>query len=182
MPRDRELPRGLSVPQVMRLVATHPWRYLLSRWNYKSAVISSLVRAHLFFVVNLASGPEAAVAAMVTEFVFRFMTAGVYGSLTQAFRHATPERAATLAAMVLLPTVGHSLEFIVHFLRGTPNLVESIAASAAFTALSTAFNLFAMRRGAFIIGEGSVSLWSDLIRVPALFTAFLLSWRSRPFI
>lgn len=179
---ETEIPHGLSALAVIRLVMRHPWQYLLRRWNYKSAVMSSLIRAQLFFVVNLAAGPEAAVAAMLTEFVFRFTMAGVYGALTQAFRHVQPERIATLVAMILLPTVGHSLEFVVHLMRGTPHLAVSIAASVALTAVSTAFNLYAMRRGAFITGEGSGTLWSDLIRVPALMAAFLLSWRSRPFI
>jgi hypothetical protein len=84
--------------------------------------------------------------------------------------------------MVLLPLVAHSVELGVHWLRGTPNLAASIGASIAFTAVSTAFNLFAMRRGALIIGSGSEPLWRDLARMPSLLTAFLLSWRSKRFI
>jgi hypothetical protein len=177
-----EIPAGLSVGQVLTLLARHPWRFVGSRWNYKSAVISSLVRAQIFFLTNLAAGPEAAVAAMIAEFVFRFATAGMYGALTQSFRHVRPERSATIAVMVLLPLVGHSLELGVHWLRGTPRLGASITASVAFTVLSTAFNLFAMRRGALIVGAGSRSLADDLARMPALLAAFFLSWRSRPFI
>lgn len=182
VPRDVEVPRGLTPGEVVRLLARHPWRYVGRRWNYKSAVMSSLVRAQIFLLVNLSAGLEAAVAAMLAEFVFRFITAGLYGALTQAFRHVEPARAATVTVMVLLPLVGHSLELGVHWWRGTPELAASITASVAFTALSTAFNLFAMRRGALIIGEGSRSLWHDLARMPALIAAFLITWRSRPFI
>lgn len=182
MRREIEVPPGLRPSQVLRLLLRHPWRYVGRRWNYKSAVISSLVRAQIFFLVNLAAGLEPAVAAMLAELVFRFMTAGVYGALTQAFRSAEPQRAATLTVMVLLPLVGHSLELGVHWWRGTPELAASITASIAFTALSTAFNLFAMRRGALIIGEGSRSLGHDLARMPSLLGAFVLTWRSRPFI
>jgi hypothetical protein len=162
------------------LIARHPWRYVGSRWNYKSAVMSSSFRAVLFFVANLSAGPSAAVGAMMAEFAFRFATAGYYGALTQAFRRVRSERAATMAVMVLLPLIGHTVELSVHWWRGTPNLEESILASVGFTVISTAFNLFAMRRGALITGEGSSSLADDLARMPALFTAFLLSWRSRP--
>ena len=179
---NSEIPAGLSAAHVLVLLARHPWRYVGRRWNYKSAVMSSLVRAPIFFLANLSAGPDAAVAAMQVEFVFRFMTAGLYGALTQAFRQVEPPSAATLTVMLLLPLVGHSLELGVHWWRGTPELAASIAASVAFTALSTAFNLFAMRRGALIIGEGSRSLWHDLARMPALLAAFLLTWRSRPFI
>jgi hypothetical protein len=176
------VPRGLTAGAVLRLVARHPWRYVFSRWNYKAAITSALFRAQIFFAVNAAAGLDAAVAAMMAEFVYRLVTAGVYGALTQAFRHVEPERTATVTVMLLLPCVGHSTELALHWWRGTPNLAASIGASIAFTALSTAFNLFAMRQGALVIGEGSRSLAHDLARMPALFAAFLLSWRSRPFI
>lgn len=182
MPRDAELPRGLTASRVLRLLLRHPWRYVGRRWNYKSAVMSSLVRAQLFFLVNLSAGPDAAIAAMLVELVVRFVTAGWYGALTQAFRFVEPGRAAMIVAMVVLPLISHSLELAVHWWRATPELAASISASVGLTALSTAFNLFAMRRGALVIGEGSRSLRHDLARMPALVAAFLLTWRSRPFI
>ena len=182
MPPDREIPAGVSAFEAVALIATHPWRYVGSRWNYKSAVMSSLIRASLFFAMNLSAGLMAAVAAMGVEFFFRFLTAGFYGALTQAFRRVQPERAATIAVMIALPLIGHSLEFGVHWTRGTPRLGESLAASVLLTAVSTAFNLFAMRRGVLIVGEGSRSLVNDLLTMPTVMAAFLLSWRSRPFI
>jgi hypothetical protein len=174
------MPPGLSPARVLWLLVRHPWQYVVRRWNYKSAVMSSVFRAQIFFIANLSAGPDAALSAMGAEFVFRFATAGLYGALTQAFRAVEPARAGTLAVMVLLPVVGHSLELGVHWMRGTPKLEASIAASVAFTVLSTAFNLFAMRRGALVVGDGSRSLWHDLAQMPALLTAFILSWRSRP--
>jgi len=72
-----------------------------------------------------------------------------------------------------LPAWAHSLEFMVHWLRGTVLLRESIAASIAFSIVSTAFNLFAMRRGALIVGPGSRSIWSDLMETPRLIVAFV---------
>lgn len=179
---ELEVPAGFSVVGVLKAVARHPWRYVARRWNYKSAAMSSLFRAVLFFAVNLSAGLTAALGAMTAEFVFRFATAGFYGALTQAFRRAEPERAATVAVMVLLPLVGHGLELALHWSRGTPRLAESILASVALTAFSTAFNIFAMRRGALIVGAGSRPLSQDLLHMPALFASFLLSWRSRPFI
>lgn len=179
LPLDDEVPRGLRVGQVLMLIARHPWRYVLRRWNYKSAVTSSTFRAQIFLAANLGAGLDAAVGAMLAEFCYRFISAGVFGSLTQAFRHVEPPRRAMCAAMIVLPLVGHSSELLVHWMRGTPNLAVSIAASAAFTALSTSFNLFAMRRGALVTGEGSHPLWRDLADMPGLLGAYLLSWRSR---
>jgi hypothetical protein len=76
---------------------------------------------------------------------------------------------------VLLPCVSHSLEFLVHWLRHTPKLGLSITTSVAFTAISTAFNLYAMQRGALIVGHGSRPLQEDLKRVPGLIAEFLLA-------
>jgi hypothetical protein len=110
---------------------------------------------------------------MLAEFIFRSVTSGFYGSITQAFRRAEPHWLAALTAMVLLPVVSHSLEFLVHWLRGTPELGRSMAASVAFTALSTLFNLYAMRRGVLLVGEDRMSIWHDLKAMPRLLLGFI---------
>jgi hypothetical protein len=74
----------LTVRQAFLLLLRHPYKYLLQRWNWKSAVLSSLLRASLFFVTNLVAGLPAAIAAMKTELVFREITSGFYGALTEA--------------------------------------------------------------------------------------------------
>jgi hypothetical protein len=164
----------LSVGQALRWIVLHPWQALGRRWNYKAAVLSSVSRASLFFAANVSVGFEAAVSAMMTELAFRFVTSGFYGAMTQAFRRVEPARAGTLAAMVLLPLVAHSLEFLVHWWRGTAALATSITASVAFTAVSTAFNLFAMRHGALVVGRGCRSLVADLSAMPGLLTLFVV--------
>jgi len=166
---------GEPVGAVLVALVREPRVRILRRWNWKSAVLSSGFRAVLFFFTNLAAGLDAATAAMLTELVFRGATAGFYGALTQAFRRAEPRWLATLTAMVLLPATTHSIEFVVHWLRGTERLAASLIVSCAFTALSTVFNLFAMRRGALIVGEGQSSLWTDLTRVPGLIVAFVVA-------
>jgi hypothetical protein len=112
---------------------------------------------------------------MLAEFTYRAITAGFYGALTQAFREARPVWKANLAVMVLLPIVSHSLEISIHLARGTPRLLRSVIASVCFTAISTLFNLYAMRCGALTVGEGSGSVGDDLRRVPQLIAGFLLS-------
>ncbi|MBV8514431.1 MAG: hypothetical protein JO260_03935 [Acidobacteria bacterium] len=151
-----------------------PVQRLVYRWNWKSAVLSSLLRATLFFATNLTAGLPAAFAAMRTELVFRAVTSGFYGALTENFRGAEPPWAAAITVMILLPIANHSLEFVVHWLRGTRNLASSIVASVVLTAFSTLFNLFVMRRGALIVGEGRRSLASDLAQMPRLVGAFCL--------
>ena len=41
----------------------------------------------------------------------------------------------TATVIVLLPCLNHSLEFIVHWMRGSPNLAASMASSVVFTVL-----------------------------------------------
>ncbi len=164
-----------TVGGVLRWVAHHPWEALAERWNYKAAVLSAVVRAALFYTVNAAAGPEAAASAMTVEFTFRFATSGFYGALTQAFRHVEPARHGTLAALVLLPLVSHSMELLVHWLNGTARLGASLAVSVSFTALSTAFNLFAMRAGTLVVGEGQRSLAADLASMPRVVALFAVA-------
>ena len=153
-------------------------------WNYKSAIVSALVpRADLLRHEPAVRPRCGARRRRWAELLFRFVASGFYGALTQSFRRIEPPLAGTLAALVLLPALGHSAaNSSCTGWRGTPQLGASITASVAFTCVSTTFNLFAMRRGALITGDDSRPLWHDLARMPALVTAFLLSWRSRPFI
>jgi hypothetical protein len=164
-----------SIAEGMLRLVWNPRELLLDRWNWKSAVFSSIFRANLFLATNLTAGRQAAVLAAASEFLFRFLTSGFYGALTQSFRGAEPPWAGALAVTLLLPTVSHSMELMVHWLRGTPNLRASIIASVCFTGLSTAFNWFAMRRGALVVGQGQSSIWRDLARMPRLIAEFTVA-------
>jgi hypothetical protein len=162
-----------TVAAVLEDLLRDPARHLLSKWNWKSAALSSVLRAAIFFSTNLVAGWHAALGAMGAELALRSVTSGFYGAVTEAFASVQPAWAAMAATMLLLPFVAHSLEFLVHSLRHTPKLGVSVAASVTFTALSTAFNLYAMQRGALIVGHGSRPLREDLGRIPALLLAFL---------
>lgn len=165
--------RRSTVSQVFLLLLRDPVKHLLQRWNWKSAVLSSLMRASLFFATNLAAGLPAAIAAMKTELIFRGITSGFYGALTEAFREAEPPWEAAMTVMLLLPVANHSVEFLVHWLRGTQKLLPSILASMVLTAVSTLFNFYVMRRGALIVGSGRHSLGKDLLRLPRLALDFV---------
>ncbi len=167
---------GPSVAQVVVVLLRHPVRELVRKWNHKSAITSSLVRAALFLAVNLSAGAEAAMAASATEFALRFATSGFYGALTQAFGQVRPARNGTIAAMLCLPVLGHGLELILHTWRGTPNLGASIVASMVLTALSTSFHVYAMRRGVMVVGVGHARpLVEDLRQLPGLLKDFVVA-------
>jgi hypothetical protein len=156
----------------------HPVQFLLHRWNWKAALLSSLLRASLFFATNLSAGLPAALAALKTELVFRGITSGFYGAVTESFRDVSPAWEAAVAVMVLLPLANHSLELLVHWLRGTHNLFSSILASVVLTAVSTLFNFYIMRRGTLIVGSGRNSLAADLLSLPRLALDFV-TWIPR---
>lgn len=159
--------------QVLARLFTHPSEYLIRRWNWKAALFSSTLRAFIFFFSNVTAGWRAATGAMLAEFLYRAVTAGFYGAITQAFREAEPPWLAMLVATIFLPIFSHSLELCVHFLRGTPKLFASIVASAIFTVLSTLFMLYAMRRGSFVVGADARSLSHDCKQIPRILGGFL---------
>jgi hypothetical protein len=178
-PAEEELTVSkLQAPTVRAVfggILRHPVRYLIRRWNWKSAVLSSLLRATIFFFTNLIAGWHAALGAMLAELAFRSVTSGFYGAITESFSWARPAWAATAVAMVALPFLAHSMEFVVHWVRGTPNLGLSIGTSVIFTALSTAFNLYAMRRGILVTSRDGKSFRHDLSQIPPLLLAFILA-------
>jgi hypothetical protein len=101
---SHEEPR-VSVKDVFVRLARQPAKYLFPRWNWKSALLSSILRASLFFATNLSAGFPAAMAALKTELVFRAVTSGFYGALTEAFREAEPPWSAALAIVLLQTTM-----------------------------------------------------------------------------
>jgi hypothetical protein len=168
-------PAGPGVREAIADVVRHPIRHLGRRWNWKAAILSAGSRGVLFFVVNLPAGRSAATAALATEVAYRAATSGFHAALTQAIGRAEPAWAATLAAMAVLPLVGHGGEFLVHWWRGTPRLGQSVVASVAFTMVSTAFHVFAMRRGVLVVDDRRRPFLDDLRRLPGLVLDFVLA-------
>lgn len=136
--------------------------------------MSGLIRAAIFFGANLSAGTREAVGAMLTEFVWRFALSGFYGAFMQRMRFGTPPWLANLVLGLGLAVLNHSLEFAIHYARGTPKLKASIIASVCFTAISMLFNLYAMRQGAMVTGAGGASLGQDLLRMPRILAGFIL--------
>ncbi len=167
-------PEGVPLLPVLRWACAHPVELFIRRWNWKSAMFSALMRGGIFFTVNLKAGWRAAVGAMLVEFAWRTATSGGWGAVTQMLRKVKPDWQAVLGAMLVVPAVSHSIEFTIHYTRGTPVLARSILTSICFTQISNLFNLYAMRKGALIVGAEARPLSEDMKRVPALIGGFLL--------
>jgi len=167
-------PRGrLAVNRVLICLTINPYRHLIRRWNWKSACLSACSRGILIFMANLSAGGPSAVSAMFAEACYRALTSGFYSALIQAFRFAQPVWAASAVPMILVPVIADSCELAMHGLRGTQRLGATVMSSLIFTAVSTLFELFAMRQGAFVMGQDSKPLKEDLKRIPALTSDFL---------
>ena len=172
-------PRRLSRPTVgavLRDLKERPGHYLIARWHWKSALVSAVIRGVVFFAATVRSGLDAAMAAFAIEFVFRAVASGVFSSVTQAFRRATPDWAATLVVVAGLPAIAHVLEYGVHWIGGTAQLGRAMAASVGFTVVSAAFTLYVMRRGALLVGdEDDRPFRQDLAAMPRLVGAFTIA-------
>ncbi len=173
----------MTLASALLCLVQHPVERLIHRWNWKAAFFSSLIRGIIFLLANLRAGWRAAVGAMLAEWIYRAITSGFYGAITQVLGEAEPEWQGALAAMVLLPLSSHTLEFLIHWLRHTPNLKTSLIASMSFTVVSTLFNFYAMRRGTMVVGKGAASLGQDMRSMPRVIAGFLAwgplwAWRS----
>lgn len=146
-------------------------------WNWKSALVSAIGRAPIFFIANLPAGRSAAVAAFATEFVYRVVAAGFYGALTAFFARRKSKRLATALALVVLPALAHGVEYVVHLLAGTPHIAPAIVASVGVSMLTTRFSLFVMRRGLFV--AGGQSFGADVCELGRLLLRGLASLKPR---
>ena len=79
--RDEEI----SVLDVFRSLVQHPAQ-LITRWNWKAALLGALLRASFYFTVYKASKESWSVTltAVLVEFSFRFFTSGISGALVQS--------------------------------------------------------------------------------------------------
>lgn len=181
------------VAEVLARLVRHPVDLLFNRWNWKSALWSALWRGAIFLAVNHRAGWQAASAAVVAEAAYRAFVSGVHGAFAQALRHATPAWLSAAVVVILLPAALQVLEWLIHWAGGTPHLAASILLSSAFTAVSSLFNWYAMRRGVMLVGDEGRSLDADVRAFPRIVAGFVwegarlpsrllgLSRKARPF-
>jgi hypothetical protein len=165
----------VTVRETFAELVRHPVQCVIVRWHWKSAFISAIVRSLMFFVATLGAGSSRAGRASIVEFLVRVPLVGALASVAQRFRLTEPAWAATAVTTVCLPLVAHAAELAAHTIAGTPRLGTSLPVSIAMSACATTFNLFAMRRGILIVGEGARSLLDDLKALPRLLAAAVLS-------
>ena len=159
---------GQTVAAVSRAILHRPDLYLLARWNWKSALLSAIVRSALFFGVTLRAGHSAALSASATEFALALTLAGFVGALAQAYRRAQPRWLAFLMAASMPPAVWHAFEFAAHLLNGTPRIFYGVGISMVYSALTSALTLSLMRSGIWLAGDERTSLREDIGKILAI--------------
>jgi hypothetical protein len=175
-----------SITGVCLGLLAHPLQTIVYRWNWKSAVLSAMLRAPIFFWAYLYQkhGVAVATGAMLTQAFFRVVFGGVNGSIIQAFRKVQPAWHAVFTIPLVLAAFSHTIEFVVSAAydaaTGTHGKGKAIMVSVIISIISAIFNLFAMRRGALLVkDESGQPFWRDLIRMPWIafeFISFPLIW------
>jgi len=178
---------AISVGDVFRSLARHPAQ-IISRWNWKSALLGAILRASFYFTVYKASKESWIVTftAVLVELSFRFFTSGISGAIVQSFRRAEPRWLATTFVTITLPVFSHTVEYLAHYSQeqffsnvfaASENNArqKAFVYSVMFSVLSALFNLFVMQHGVLLVGAGqeTKSLGNDLKRIPFLIVEFV---------
>jgi hypothetical protein len=141
-------------------------------WNWKSAVLSIILRGPIFLGAAARRGLMTALAALATESVFCAVTAGFYGAIIQTLKDAEPEWLTGIALVGVIPLIFQGLEYLLHWFRGTPHLRTAAIVSLIVSAISALFNWYAMRRGTLLVGAEGRTFGSDVGRLPRLLFNF----------
>jgi hypothetical protein len=143
-------------------------------WNWKSAVLSIMLRVPVFAVAALRHGVAAVGTAALTEAIVCGFNAGFYAAVVQAIRNRKPVWLTALLVSVALPALGQFIEYEVHAWRGTPHHTAAVIVSTILAAISSLFNWYAMKRGTLLVGNEGNSFSDDVRQIPGLLGRFLL--------
>jgi hypothetical protein len=94
-----------DVREVAAELICHPVRNLVFRWNWKSALLSPVVRGGLIFAANASAGTAGAANALLVEIGYRALTAGFCGTIVESFRLVEPYWAGQLTVLLAVPAV-----------------------------------------------------------------------------
>lgn len=180
--------KEILVKDVFVNLLHHPAQ-IITRWNWKSALMGAVVRASFYFTVYFASRESwlVTLTAVFVELCFRFITTGMAGAVVQSFRKATPEWIATAIISISLPAITHVIEFFTHYVQETyyynifpaatsSARLKTFAISVLFSVISAMFNLYIMRRGVLLVGAGeeTKTLVQDIKSMPVLVKDFTI--------
>jgi len=163
---------ALPVFELLSEIVRSPQK-LLRLWNWKSALLSVILRGPIFLVAAIRQGWAGILGALFTECAFCALSAGFYGALVQSLKDAEPRWLTGVLLAVVIPALFQGIEYVLHWFRGTPHLRIAEIVSLVVSGISALFNWYAMRRGTLLVGGEGASFGSDLGRLPRLIFGFL---------
>ena len=172
--QGNESPRT-TVGKALLQVLCNPFYHFIRHWNWKSALFGAINRGTIFLVATMKRGRVEMSVAVLVEILFTCATAGIYAAFTQAMRFAEPEWLGASVVALVIPGALYGADYFAHIWTGMHNVRPAVGFATGLSVVSTLFNLFIMRRGAMVVGEGSQPLWRDLLRIPGLIVQFLIA-------
>jgi len=148
---------------------------LVLLWNWKAAVLSATLRGPIYFTAALQKGWSVALVTLLLEASFCALGVGLYNALVQMLKDAEPQWLTVTLLAVVFPGSLQSLEYLMHWLRGTPHLRIASIISLGASGISTLFNWYAMRRGVMLVGAEGRGFFADLRQMPMVFLRFILA-------
>jgi len=143
-------------------------------WNWKSALLSVILRVPVFAVATVRRGAGVLFAAVLVEAIVCAFNAGCYAAVVQALRNRKPVWLTALIITVVLPVIGQVIEYAVHAWHQTPHRTIAVIISSMLSAVSSLFNWYAMQQGTLLVGGERSSFSLDLRRLPGILGQFLL--------
>jgi len=157
--------RIVRIPRHLLLVIAH--------WNWKSAILSIMLRAPVFAIAAARTGLRAIAATVLVEVAVTAFNAGFLASIVQLMRNLRPLWVSASVIIIGVPLAGQVLEWWVHTCRGTPHRRAAVLVSTIISAVSALFNWYAMRQGNLLVGAERTSFLEDLRRLPQAIAGFL---------
>jgi len=143
-------------------------------WNWKSAILSVMLRVPVFAIATMHHGPEAVAGAALTEAAVCAINAGWYAAVVQVVRNRKPVWLVAIVISLIVPLSGQIIEYAIHVWHDTPHRVIAVIVSSVLGAIASLFNWYAMKHGSMLVGGERSSFGSDLRRIPLLLGRFFL--------
>jgi hypothetical protein len=152
----------MSVATALSGLVRHPVRFLRTRWNWKAALASALMRGSIFFGTTIEFGFAVAARTLIVDAAFRLPLAGTCAGVVQELRNTQPRWGALTVAIVAVPAGAHLIEIAAHATAGTPRLWRGVALSCGLSAASSGVEWLLMGHDIMLVGPGGHSLAGDV--------------------
>jgi hypothetical protein len=148
---------------------------ILACWNWKCALMSATARSLIYLLTLMRVGQRGTFSIVLVEMGYVTLTAGLYAGLQQRALSIRSRLLGNSIVVLGVPGLSQVLDWLTHRAVGAAAPGRTTLAVCIFAALSAFFHLHVMRRGAFLTGHCSHSLFEDFRRIPRLTLGFILA-------